>query len=322
MKNIITLCFFLFIAINSNAQCIFETNSGGFEYSVDIDLETTNVIYTQQGSTCNVNIKLDYDIDIDIVNAPAWWNENLYVLQGNYNCEGGSGPSFFDLPNGGGSGSVTSATFSFSNVNCDDVSLDCPITINVQGPSLNESGACGTFINATAPIELSSFSANAEEKFTSFSWATSSEINFSHFDLELSRDFRNWETAASIEGENLKEGAAYNFELYHEEEAFYARLTMIDLNGSYSQSDAIYLTKPIIEKEVNIYPNPSQGLINISNASDTYFAQVYDLNGKLAFQLDNVTDVLDLSSLQAGNYVLKLQNNSTEVVHKRISLFD
>ncbi len=97
------------------------------------------------------------------------------------------------------------------------------------------------------------------------------------------------------------------------------------LNGNISASDypeggegrITFKTTASIEKKnltqaVKIYPNPTQGKVNvILNEEGNAQVNVYDLMGKLILEqsTSTVSTVLDLSSLQAGMYVITTDQN-------------
>lgn len=63
------------------------------------------------------------------------------------------------------------------------------------------------------------------------------------------------------------------------------------------------------QAEVKVYPNPTQGLLTVQNASGEA-VRIYDLQGKavLTASLYEGTASVDVSSLPVGTYVLLVQN--------------
>jgi predicted extracellular nuclease len=60
---------------------------------------------------------------------------------------------------------------------------------------------------------------------------------------------------------------------------------------------------------VEVYPNPVKSYLYFSGLSEAVQASVYDMTGRLYFQKE-VTNTLDVSSLKAGIYMVKIQNES------------
>lgn len=300
---------------NVNSQCLIEVDNNGFEYTVDINLEIIDVIFTQAGSTCNANIEVGYDIVIDVIKQPGWWNESLYTLQGNVECSGGSGSSFFNLPNGGGTGTVISETFSYSGMNCSDVIIDCPIVLTISGPELNSTGPCGSLSQSpAAPVELIEFTSISTKEEIELKWNTASEVNFSHFELEISDKLRTWETMELIDGNNFLNGSSYNTFLPHEAIERYARLKLVDLDGSFEYSEIISL-ESVETNHVSVYPNPTSDILNFNNRT-VQKAFVIDASGKsIDWPLDSNSSI-NVSTLNTGFYLLQVQldNGSTHMV--------
>ena len=69
------------------------------------------------------------------------------------------------------------------------------------------------------------------------------------------------------------------------------------------------------EKETNIYPNPTNDILNISIADFTQ-AQVYDVTGRLIKNITIVGQQISLAGLSSGNYILQLQGNNNSQTFK------
>ena len=72
--------------------------------------------------------------------------------------------------------------------------------------------------------------------------------------------------------------------------------------------------KNVVLKNVDIYPNPSKGLINI--ISDIFsldipiIAKVFDLTGQLILHKKFTSSILDISKLNNGIYILEIEQNN------------
>ena len=299
-----------------NSQCSASTNQNGFEYSVDIDLSIVDVIFTQTGDACNANIVVGYDIIIDIVEALPWWNEQLFTLQGNLTCNGSSGSSFFNLPNAGGPGTVTSETFTFDMTNCSAVVLDCPITLVIQGPELNFNGTCGSLMqNPALPVVLSEFSyKNLDREGIELNWVTESEIDFSHFEIELSKENRSWEMIKSVNSYGNVYGSDYKSLIPKSPFDRYARLKIVDFNGTYEYSDILKLPAES-GSELSVFPNPASELLNINNGTIVNSRAMNTAGQTFLLSTINQSQI-DIRSLNPGFYFLyvELENGKTEIL--------
>lgn len=67
----------------------------------------------------------------------------------------------------------------------------------------------------------------------------------------------------------------------------------------------------IIENELNVYPNPSNGIINIENPTLIQSLEVYDFQGKLVFTQElNSFQTSLIVDLANGNYLLSVKTNN------------
>ena len=81
--------------------------------------------------------------------------------------------------------------------------------------------------------------------------------------------------------------------------------------------DDIYLgvntnVNTISTSEINIYPNPTTGLLNVTNAENATI-NVYNTVGELVKTVSN-TNTVDLSDVQNGTYIVKVITNNNIVV--------
>ena len=66
--------------------------------------------------------------------------------------------------------------------------------------------------------------------------------------------------------------------------------------------------------EVMVYPNPTQGIVQVNNHSNFNQVKVYSLDGNLILQKQILaTDYIDLSPLVQGNYLLRFQNDKGQI---------
>ncbi len=68
-----------------------------------------------------------------------------------------------------------------------------------------------------------------------------------------------------------------------------------------------------LNNKLKIYPNPSSGIINISNAENAKSFEIYNLSGMCLYK-SRMTSQIDLSFLSKGFYFLKTDTNQTEKI--------
>ena len=169
------------------------------------------------------------------------------------------------------------------------------------------------------PVELTSFTANVDDKNVQLAWSTSTETNDSGFEIQR-KSGNEYHTIAFIEGagtttepqdysyvdENLVPGN-YNY-----------RLKQVDFNGQYQYSDeiSVEVTAPTEFVLNQNYPNPFNPSTKISfqvPVNEFVSLKVYDTLGKEIstiaednFSAGSYTIKFDASRLPSGMYIARL----------------
>lgn len=76
-----------------------------------------------------------------------------------------------------------------------------------------------------------------------------------------------------------------------------------------------------VKSSITIYPNPSSGLVNITNPLITQALTLYDLSGKIVYQMDKpslTTVSIDISTFQNRVYILRLKDEDGVQIHRII----
>jgi hypothetical protein len=173
------------------------------------------------------------------------------------------------------------------------------------------------------PITLVDFNASpAKHLVSQLSWITSSEINNSHFIVETSKDGIVWKEIGVVKGAGhsyqimhynlLHPNAHLGVNLY--------RLTMVDFDGNYTLSDVKTVEfNHAIHQTVQVFPNPSQGIIQIQteNAKISYI--LTSLDGKVIMHSNDKRSglqLLDISHLENAMYLLNIVSNNQTTTYK------
>lgn len=168
------------------------------------------------------------------------------------------------------------------------------------------------------PVELSSFTADCENRNTRLQWTTETEINSAHFAVEVSRSGADFEEIAKIPAAgNSTSPQNYTFvdtDLRVGEH--YYRLKQVDTDGTYEYSEIIAVicitTTP---ENIEIYPNPVKetATIRLNLAADVNIrATVFNQQGQLLLEKNNAMNAgfhdinFDINQLPTGVYVLQV----------------
>jgi hypothetical protein len=70
-------------------------------------------------------------------------------------------------------------------------------------------------------------------------------------------------------------------------------------------------TNNLIVSNLTIYPNPSEGVINIEslNLNESALLSVYSIDGRLVSQSELINSTIDLTNLDSGLYWVELRTN-------------
>lgn len=291
--------FFIFTTSKLHSQCTITADND--DYTVEIDITAVELLTTQNGTTCNAQVVLEYDITISD-GGPSWWTGDLFTLQGRLVCDDAAGSSFFDLPNGGGSGAVTTANFSYNNFDCEDVVLDCVVEIEANGPGLNFDDACGSVALASLPVSFTKVYHQESDGTYTIHWETAAELNSDYYQVIRSQDGRNWQAVAKIPSDNSTTGSQYEAAVPHEATSYY-RVKNIDFDGKEQLSETILVTAKR-DHQPSILPSlVSEQFTVFTNTVAPYRLTVLDVAGRVVLD-QQVADraIVDVSALPAGTY--------------------
>lgn len=173
------------------------------------------------------------------------------------------------------------------------------------------------------PITLIEFDANKlGENQSLVTWSTSSEMNSSHFDVQTSVDGEVWMKI----GEVKAQGVSYhisNYQFVHTNPIIgynFYRINMVDLDGSQEYSNIKYVlfgNKMSTLANVVVYPNPSNGILNISSLNKSHNYTLTDMHGKAIQSFNNTTEnsdfQVDLNNYSNGIYFIKAESDLGEI---------
>ncbi len=314
------LCCLLWTG-KANAQVAVTSTDG---YTVHIDISPQSIVAPV---SCpygyNYNVNLNYTVSFTGTGIPA----SLYTLQGSLSCSGQG--NFFNLPNSGGAGSVTSVSNPYLGTSdcatATPSSLGCTSgQIQIEGPGIPNQFV--SFSASTLPIELTYFSSKKTTNGVLLEWETASEINNDYFTIEKSHDGLNYEEIGNIEGNGITNNT-FNYSFIDRETSIgaYYRLKQTEFDGVFKYEGFLfqdYLDQQ--ENEITFYPNPNNST-NIKwtgGSVQNGFLEIYSQEGKLIFStfLDGMEELNML--LSPGIYFLHFtkSKSGSRTISKYIQL--
>jgi hypothetical protein len=116
-----------------------------------------------------------------------------------------------------------------------------------------------------------------------------------------------------IKSENPIECIAYNFDVEEQNFIFQSGYVKV-ISSAIDETD--------FSNKIILYPNPTDGNVNIESELSIYKIEVFSFNNKSIIKRDNINstkEILDLKELISGIYIIKIQTN-TGIVYKKLNL--
>jgi Concanavalin A-like lectin/glucanases superfamily/Secretion system C-terminal sorting domain/HYR domain len=207
--------------------------------------------------------------------------------------------------------------------------------------------------SAPLPVRLVSFDGKPTEKGNLLEWKTSSEENFSYFEVERSSPLTpgggiSLEKFVKIGvvkcAGNIKEKLAYSYldnqaiisqansnanqtsspigVMRHSDGGGYYRLRMVDLDGKSDYSKTIFI-KSDSETEIKVYPNPATDFVNVENIFGKILSiKILDEFGReIKTVLNSSAPIIkiDVDGISSGVYFMQI-NDGVRVNYKKVVL--
>lgn len=242
--------------------------------------------------TNNVFVTLSYDtykLGCSGVLDPA----NLRVARWN-------GAMWKDHGNGGNTGGASVGTVSTSAV----VTAFSPFTL-----------ATITTSNPL-PVTWLDFTAVQLGQDVKLDWLTGTEYNSDIFEIERSENGIDFIKIGNSDAAGFSTKiTSYDFiDNAPNRGINYYRIKQIDFDGAFTYSEIRLVNLDI--DVIYLYPNPSNGLINIAGTKEAKTIFVYNSMGQLikSFDLSDTENRLDLTNLSQGVYNVRYESQSTSKV--------
>ncbi|MCF2488066.1 GEVED domain-containing protein [Dyadobacter sp. CY347] len=217
------------------------------------------------------------------------------------------------IPTGVNSWNVGDYTFVWNSIN-----FIWEVTFPVSGFS----GFIAKSTEQPLPVTLISFTGKPLEKSNELTWKTSSEVNFSHFEIQRSANAKTFETIGELASDAQR---IYTFlDPNAADGKIYYRLKMIDLDTKYAYSKIIALGSDTKKSMVgNFYPNPSIGKVYIEINSLTksmWNITHYGATGRVLSHKSKILqagfNIITIDTLLPGLNLLKFDNGSFSETRK------
>jgi hypothetical protein len=181
------------------------------------------------------------------------------------------------------------------------------------------------------PIKLEYFEAELYNNEVELKWKTSAEINNDYFTIERSDNGIDFTIVTTIEGAgNSSESHLYSYIDSNTLSGIsYYRLKQTDFDGKFEYFDIVSITSEVAVATTNIdvYPNPSNGIFTVStNSDDIKSYSILDSSGRIVTNgtLNSFENNIDISNMPKGVYFLKVGNDddfshTTRIITRGVS---
>ncbi|GAB2805961.1 hypothetical protein GCM10027043_00780 [Ferruginibacter profundus] len=286
-------------------------------YTVHITVQPVSIVPSSTNCTFgyNYNVNLHYVVTFTGSNIPA----SLFTLQGTLGC--GAGSHFYDLPNSGGTGNVTSVSNVWNpNADC-ATATPASLLCNTASVQIEGAGIPAQTVTFAIPsggplaISLTDFNAEAVKEKVKLNWSTVSEINNNYFSVERSTDGSSWTVLQTIKGAG-NSSSLLNYTWMDEKPVvgnLYYRLKQTDLDGKFTYSTT-RLVKYTTGDNIYAYPVPNTGnTVNFKGMLQPKDMQLalLDAAGATVYRTTLTTNLAELPLIKPGVYTLSLYNKQS-----------
>ena len=166
------------------------------------------------------------------------------------------------------------------------------------------------------PVELLSFTGKLDGNTTILNWETASEFNNDRFEIERSKDVKEFEKIGNVRGYGTSNIPVF----YHHSDqldssgTYYYRLKQIDYDGTATYSNIIAVSFQL-EAKIMVYPNPAQDwiIVQTKDANAAYRLQIFSTSGNLIIEQHlenrNGQHEIDVRNLPKGVYFVSISGH-------------
>lgn len=265
-------------------------------------------------------VKRHYEISPAANAATATGAVKLYFTQAEFNAFNNANPNL-QLPqnlliekrSGSSSdGSGNANTYPGTPANITPSSVVWNATASRWEVSFSTSGFSGFWVKTQSialPVTLSSFAGSTQNCTATLSWKTATETNFSHFDIERSRDGIVYQTIGKQSAKGSHSSYSFTDNTLAEGQVMY-RLKIVDYDGEAGYSTIVKLNTDCPHRAITVSPNPATDQVVVNGLKEGDRLNIYDAQGRLviAESVKNTNQLMSIGNLAAGFYIIKVSD--------------
>lgn len=306
------------------------------QYKVQINLGSYKFTSTGPSSGVDSDDYIDIQVSIDggvtynseiriTGNNNAYWAYNSATVSKVVN---GSLETY--TPNGGGDRTLVGDGFSIIEltfpIGVTQIAIDVLAVVDRAGEEwwLDDFFLLGSGSGFALPIELSSFSAEADGTSVNVDWVVHSQVNNDYYTIERSLDCFTWEEVVRVEGDG-NSNSEKQYQIKDENPHFgtsYYRLKQTDYDG---KSETFNPVSVQVENKytigLKIKPNPAIDYIELEipytdHPLINHDIKIFDTKGNTVYKKHFIGEIdnfqIDVKKLKPGYYILKSKSDNIE----------
>lgn len=173
------------------------------------------------------------------------------------------------------------------------------------------------------PVTFTSISGTIHNGQAKITWNVAQEIDVDRYEVEESSDGRSFRTLTNMSAAGRSSYQANDGQVWSG--ANFYRVKAVDIDGKLTYSKIIRLDNGSSDQNVQLYPNPTRGEINLALnglSANTYRLQVVNALGQAVYQQSLTHDggnrslPLNLNNLPAGIYQVQLSGGTKTLTRK------
>ena len=170
------------------------------------------------------------------------------------------------------------------------------------------------------PVRFGQFSAEAlDEKEVILKWSTLTEINSDYFEVQYSRNGKNWQVIGKEEAAGFA-NEEQNYSFLHTDpigSLHYYRLRQVDFDGSVTFSPIVLVSMTAEASVALFFPNPAHGRVYWSQDMPADFVVVRNLLGQDLYA-GPILESMSLTHLPADTYLLSFYRNGEYLTTEKL----
>lgn len=171
--------------------------------------------------------------------------------------------------------------------------------------------------NFPLPVELSQLKGRINDQTNEILWSTSMEQNVNGFEIERSQDGTHFTSIGFVKAHGNSQ-VENNYQFIDEHislSSYQYRLKMEDIDGKYTYSDVITLTRQSEQTTISFFPNPVQDQLTIQSTTALKKATltVYGISGQVMYRATSLQGqqmAVPTQQLSKGTYFAELKQNA------------